>query len=140
MTRVVVDASVLVKCFLPEDDSQDANRLLSGAYILLAPDLLYAEVGNVLKKHVGRGTMTVDAAWAALDALDSLPLAVHSIEPLTRPAFEIAVTRGLSVYDGIYVALAVREGCQLVTADARLRRALEGADIAGSVSLLSEVR
>lgn len=31
----------------------------------------------------------------------------------------------ISIYDCIYVALAEREGCDLVTADARLLRALQ---------------
>ena len=54
--RVVVDSSVAIKWFVEEPYSVEAHRLLEGyqdgTLTLLAPDLLYAEVGNIVwKKH-----------------------------------------------------------------------------------------
>ena len=40
MSRVVVDASVAVKWFLPEIHSEAALRYLDGDYERVAPDLL----------------------------------------------------------------------------------------------------
>ena len=48
MSRIVIDASVAVKWFLPEQDSDAARAILHFGHDLLAPDLLYAEVGSVL--------------------------------------------------------------------------------------------
>jgi predicted nucleic acid-binding protein len=49
--RVVVDSSVAIKWFVEEPYSVEAHRLLEGyrdgTLTLLAPDLLYAEVGNI---------------------------------------------------------------------------------------------
>ena len=49
--HVVVDSSVAIKWFVEEPYSAEAHRLLeayeTGTLILLAPDLLYAEVGNI---------------------------------------------------------------------------------------------
>ena len=56
MDTLVVDSSVVVKWFVPEPYSTEARRILrayqTGTLTLLVPDLLYAEVGNIVwKKH-----------------------------------------------------------------------------------------
>jgi predicted nucleic acid-binding protein len=135
-----VDASVALKWFVPEEGSSDAVTLLSGASGLLAPDLLYPEFGNALWKQVRRGVLAqADARWAVA-ALRKVSIRVQPTAVLLPSALEIALRHGLSVYDGIYVALAVREGCQLVTADARLRQALQGTEVGNIITVLSEMR
>jgi len=44
----VVDASVVIKWFVPEIHSEAARRLLAKAHQYLSPDLLFPEVGNVI--------------------------------------------------------------------------------------------
>ena len=44
---------------------------------------------------------------------------------LLAAALDIGMEHNRSVYDALYVALALREGCRLVTADRRLYQALE---------------
>ena len=65
----VVDASVAIKWFLPELYGDAALRLLREGHSLVAPDLLFPEVGNVLWKRVRRREATAKEAGAALDAL-----------------------------------------------------------------------
>jgi predicted nucleic acid-binding protein len=55
VSRYVVDASVAVKWYLPEPESDAAGRLLDPEHDLIAPDLLFAEVGNALWKRWRRG-------------------------------------------------------------------------------------
>lgn len=54
---VVIDASVAIKWFLPEKESEKALRIrdehAEGAIDLAAPDLLYYEVANVLSYRQG---------------------------------------------------------------------------------------
>ncbi len=45
--------------------------------------------------------------------------------PLRLRALSIATRARIGVYDGLYVALAEREGCELVTADPRLLNTLQ---------------
>ena len=45
--------------------------------------------------------------------------------PLMLRALGIASQASIGVYDCLYVALAEREGCELVTADARLINSLQ---------------
>ena len=52
---------------------------------------------------------------------------LHPYLPLLRRAVDISSTRRVGVYDCLYVALAEREGCELVTADAKLVTALGAA-------------
>ncbi len=58
-----------------------------------------------------------------------LPLAVVPMRELVRNAVEIASTRGLSVYDGSYVALAEANDAVLVTADRKLAAACARAEL-----------
>lgn len=60
MAKIVVDSSVIIKWFVGEPLSEEAWRVLegyqSGTLTLVAPDLLAAEIGNIVwKKHRWRG-------------------------------------------------------------------------------------
>ena len=54
MKRLVVDASVAVKWYVPEIHSEAAAKLLSGPYELIAPDLILPEAAGSPEK-TGRG-------------------------------------------------------------------------------------
>jgi predicted nucleic acid-binding protein len=117
---VVIDASVAAKWFLAEHGSDAAKALIDGDLVLLAPELILAEVANVYWKHVKRGTKP---AAAIGDILSLLRMSIAELPPmadLARRAFEIAVDLSHPVYDCFYLALAEREGTVLVTADLRL--------------------
>ena len=53
-------------------------------------------------------------------ALKVSPIQLHESRPLTDPAFALAEKIGASLYDGLFLALAIRLGGQLVTADQKL--------------------
>jgi predicted nucleic acid-binding protein len=50
---------------------------------------------------------------------------LHPYVPLLWRAYGISSQARIGVYDCLYVALAEREGCQLLTADDRLVRTLQ---------------
>jgi predicted nucleic acid-binding protein len=127
LTRFVVDASVAVKWFLPEPYSEEALRLLDGERELLVPDLLWAEVGNVLWKRWRQGEIPEDAATGILQDLRKLPLAVHPSEEITEVAWSFATRLGRSFYDSLYLSLAANQSCSMVTADRRLWNAVASA-------------
>jgi predicted nucleic acid-binding protein len=117
VSRIVVDASVAIKWYLPEPYSAAAERLLAGGFRLIAPDLLVAEVGNVLWKRVMRSELTVRKAQDILAALETLPLTLHPAPVLAENAMTIACGLKRSFYDSLYLALAMTADCRLVTAD-----------------------
>lgn len=140
MTTAVIDSSVAVKWFIPEALSDEAARLLDGSWDLLAPGLLFPECGNTLWKKVAREEITAAEARVVLRALGQVPLAIVASSELVEAALEIAVAHQRSVYDSLYVALAVSRECALVTADDRLVNALARGPLAGHVRPLSALR
>lgn len=134
---LVVDSSVAAKWYVPEPDSALAERV-AAAHRLLAPDFLVVELGNILWKKVERSLMArsdVDEIVAGF--VEREPIRFYRASILIRAAVEIASTYHRSVYDSLYVALAVYEDTVMVTADERLVNALAGTPLARHVRLLS---
>ncbi|MEW6278802.1 MAG: type II toxin-antitoxin system VapC family toxin [Candidatus Eremiobacterota bacterium] len=125
----VLDAGVAAKWVLQEPDSDRAAELLdawrAGEVELIAPDLLLAEVGNVLYKRCHlMGQLEAEEAERGLQlVLQARPELVSS-EHLVESALELALRFGRSVYDCLYVALALRERCNVITADLKLVAAM----------------
>jgi predicted nucleic acid-binding protein len=126
--KYVLDSCVAVKWFLAEPDSAKAIRVLDEynrqIHELLAPDVFPIEVAHALSRAERRGLITPPAGSQHLsDLLASLP-ALHPSVVLLPRAYEVSSLARIGVYDCLYVALAEREGCALLTADDRLARAL----------------
>jgi predicted nucleic acid-binding protein len=128
MSRYVVDASVAIKWLIPESHSRNALQLLN--HDLRAPDLIWAELGNILWKLVRSGRIDMHAAEVACDGFNGLPLEVDDAKPLIAAALIYAQLLDRSVYDCTYVALAAYENCPLVTADKKLYSAVVASPLA----------
>lgn len=88
-----------------------------------APELVWAEVAQVLRRHVQAGRLQEADAAEILLRLLALPIADRRLRPLTPAAAQLASERGLSVDDAYYLALAEAWKATLVTADRRLAAA-----------------
>ena len=138
MSLYVVDANVVAKWFVPESLSEEAVRLLDERHELASPDLLWPELGNVLWKKARAGQLTGQETARILRALDQFPVTFFPSRLVLEGAVEIALGTGRSVYDSVYVALAVALECQLVTADERLVNALAVGPLAPHVLWIGE--
>ena len=125
MSRFVVDASVAVKWFVPEVQADAARRLLIEGVVLLAPDLIWAEVGNVLWRKWREGELPADDVQAILRDFRRFPLRIQSGESLYAVTWPLAQASGRTFYDCLYLALAMSTGCAMVTADRRFYNALD---------------
>jgi predicted nucleic acid-binding protein len=116
---LVVDASVAAKWVLDEEGTERALALRSEDG-LIAPSLLVIEVGSAIWKAARRELIAPANAIAAIrDVL--LPFeALVPDEELRVPALALALNLRHPIYDCFYLALAERERCTLITADARL--------------------
>lgn len=132
--RYVVDASVGIKLFLPEEHSRDVQELFRAALIsdedsLYVPDLFFVECANVLWKKVRRGEYPESLAIHNLARLQAMELPTTPTSQLVDRALELACLHGTSVYDACYAALAERLDLPLLTADVRLVTLLSTAGI-----------
>ena len=116
MTKLVVDVSVVVKWTVPEIHEDAADRMLGGDAELIAPDLLVAELAQALVRKLRQNEITNEQAVRGLLHAGTR-CTLHPCGALARPAFQLAQSDGRSVYDCLYLALALEQGCQLVTAD-----------------------
>lgn len=120
----VIDTSVGFKWAVAEIDSDKAVRLRddfnNAVHELLAPDLFPTEMANALAVTERAGRIKPgEAALFLADILTSSPV-LHSAIPLLPRAIDLSLHTKQSVYDCLYVALAEREKCELVTADDKL--------------------
>lgn len=119
---LVIDASGMVMAILGRSAAAAALRRRLSSEICHAPHLIDAEVGNVLRRRVLRGELP--AAEAETLLLSSGPLVDHRHEmtgALAKAAW--ALRDNVTLYDGLYVALAAAMAVPLVTADVRLSKA-----------------
>jgi predicted nucleic acid-binding protein len=133
-----VDASVACKWYLDEPDSDKARKLVEADdnSLLIAPDLILAEVGNVLWKRRLKNEITQAQADEAVWHLPGILILVRMSELLAR-ALEIAVLLQHPIYDCFYVAAAERWGAPLVTDDQRFFAALGGGKLKIDAKLLA---
>jgi predicted nucleic acid-binding protein len=131
----VIDASVAAKWLAPEADSPAAEAMLDEE--LLAPDLLYVEVANILWKKRMRGEIAATTVSAAVRWLLQVPLQVHDGMGLLVDAVDLAQRLKHPAYDCFYLALAVRNDIALVTAD---RLLFDRSRQAGVAALADRVR
>jgi predicted nucleic acid-binding protein len=134
----VVDASVAIKWYIPEIHADAALGFLDDNYDLVAPDLVLAEFGNIVWKKCRSGEIAETEAYALLAAFEAVPLRIFYLENLLKPAFELAIGLGRTVYDCLYLALAVHLHCRMVTADRRFYDVVEAGPYAGNIRWVDE--
>jgi predicted nucleic acid-binding protein len=139
LTRLVVDASVAVKWFLPEAHTEAARRALGEDHELLAPDLIAAEFGNALWKRWRRGEMDGSKAAGMLRDFTRAPIEIVPSSVLMAGAWSIAQKFARSFYDSLYLALAVRADCPLLTADRQLYNAFREKSLASRLCWVEDL-
>jgi predicted nucleic acid-binding protein len=138
MSTLVVDASVAAKWFLPEPDAPAALRLLDGRRRLAAPDLIYCEVGNIIWRLSARKLLSPDEASRMIEDFLSMPLEIYDSASVLPSALEIAITTKRTVYDSLYLALAIELDATVVTADHRWANALTTTPLARFIRPLTK--
>ena len=119
MSVAVFDASVALK-WLVADDLLAAPALAArGEFEPVAPSFIQIEVANALWKYVRTGQADLDDAVEGVALLAKL-MNLYPDDDLLAPAQRMAARLTHSVYDCLYLALAQRLSCPLVTADRRL--------------------
>lgn len=116
----IADASVVVKWFVDEDDSDKARKIKrryeEGKLNLVTPRLVEYEVSNALRFHP-IAKRTTREVLGAISVVRRLAIMVDPSEGAWAKAIELSLSEGISVYDAIYLALAAASQGKMVTSD-----------------------
>jgi len=124
---------------VPEVHQADAQRLQNPAYQLHVPTLFDIEFANTLWKKIQRGELSRLDADTIMSQHSLLPLVRCAESSLLVSAFDLANQTQRTVYDSLYLALAIQIGARMVTADQRLQNALTGTKWATHVCWIGDV-
>jgi predicted nucleic acid-binding protein len=120
VTTLLLDASVLLAAFDPEDDHHEPARALleDDQATLTTLDLARYEVANVTVR-AWRSPESVAPLLAAIDKLADDGGVLASTGALITRAAELAERHAISVYDAAYAAAAGNAGHRLISCDER---------------------
>ena len=106
----------------PETDRLRESLIDGRAFV---PALWPIEVGNVLWVATSRGRITRDEWTRVRNSLNGLPVEIEPVSAgrVWEAVLTLADEHGLSVYDAMYLELALRMQLPLATLDRRLAAA-----------------
>jgi predicted nucleic acid-binding protein len=116
---LVIDTSIVVKWYLPENGSEEASRIReecerTGTAIMM-PELVRAELANAIWSHK---QLKPEEKRGIVHHFLDMPFDIMPMEPeLVQKAFDLACELDATVYDCMYLALAMLGGTRLITAD-----------------------
>ncbi len=127
--QVCIDASVVLKLVVVEDDSARARSLwrslAEAGHVAVAPALLLFECVSTLRHLVARGALRARAARLSFEALLSLPITFPAPDGLVERTWQLAARfQQPQAYDSFYLALADLMRVPFWTADRRLYNAV----------------
>lgn len=141
---LVLDTSVAVKWYLPEELREEAlelaNRIEADEVELLAPSTIGPELFNAFFQQHRRGNLTLDEVRGFFASFRESPVSLFETDALTPRGVEISLDAGVIVYDALFLALAEDAATVMVTADERLLRLLRDTPYADLAHPLAAAR
>jgi predicted nucleic acid-binding protein len=136
---IYLDASALVKLFVPEEESDALNRALAGLTDVIVSDLALTEMASALSRRTREERLTREQARRLYREASKLHASSHRAEltpPIHRRAerLMLSLTIPLRTLDALHLATALdSEAATVVTFDPRLRDAAtsQGLFVAG---------
>lgn len=123
MKIYTIDASVVVKWVSKERERQLTKahdlyqQAVEGKIKLIAPSLLQIEVSNILLKKKKLKPNTIIKLWRLIN--EAMILYVDLSETILKRSLSLADKNNLSVYDGLYLAIAHESKTKLISADVK---------------------
>jgi len=123
---LVLDASVGVKWFSARDEASLAQALairdahIDGQALIVVPDLFFYEVANAITQKKSIPPEAVQSAVANMFVLGVTAISID--RELLDAAVMLSRRLDITVYDSIYIAVALKRHCPLVTANPRHQR------------------
>jgi predicted nucleic acid-binding protein len=115
--KYIVDASVAIKWFLQEEGREEAIDFYKKTKQILAPDFIIIEMMNILWKKKMRGEITEFHAQKIAESLNNKFDKLMSSKKLSKTAFKLSIELNHSIYDCLYLAMAVDLKAVFISAD-----------------------
>lgn len=116
---MIVDANIVVYWCVLSPFTQSAERIL-GRPNLCAPSLIRTEAASGFLKYLRAGLIGMDQLRSGVAGIDSAIPTIVEDGRLIKSAVELASSERHSVYDCMYLALALERREPIATADRRL--------------------
>lgn len=128
ISQTTVDASFLLKLFLPEERSDKAHEIwaswIENSIEVVAPTLIMFEASSVIRNKLHRKILNAADATEMIERMKRIDMTFVYTDELLESAWEIGLRLKVPVlYDCFYLALAQLLNVPLWTADERLYRA-----------------
>ena len=132
----VLDCSVTMAWVFPDEASEVTDRLRDSLVDgrAFVPSLWPVEVGSVLLAATRRGRLRADEWPQVCASLEALPIEIDPVSAsrVWGPALALADEHDLSVYDAMYLELALRMRLPLATLDRALAAAAQATGVGAS--------
>jgi len=118
----VIDASALIRLFIPDGPLPGGFEAFmkgveSGDNYVIAPELLLAEATNVIRRKCKSKEISEKEEAAILNLIVSMPVRFFNHKPLIKGASELSNKCGVTVYDAIYIELALKHNAVIFSVD-----------------------
>lgn len=128
LITVVVDTSVLLPLIFPDEDEARSKGLMRAGSTkarLVCPKFSMIEFGQGIVMGLRRNRIDLDHAMKSFSELDNLPISFRETldGAVTRRIGDLAIRRGISFYDAVFLELARSEASALATFDGPLSAA-----------------
>lgn len=126
---LVIDSSVYASVVVKDEFYDDCKKYMTLKKATL--DLAFAEAGNVVWKHVKIGRIVAEDAVDRAGVLRRLinTSKIFRAEEILEDAVKLAVNYDITVYDALFVALAMKLNERLVTTDRKLYDKVKETDL-----------
>ncbi|NER32766.1 MAG: type II toxin-antitoxin system VapC family toxin [Oscillatoria sp. SIO1A7] len=144
MSRFVLDCSVGISWFMPDETNDDAEAILAflgeGSEAIV-PSIFWLEIVNVLLVAERRNRIGEEDVTEALAMLSALRILVdaNTVQQSTGATLELARQYRLAAYDAAYLELALREELPLATIDNRLAEAARDCGVFMEIPTLGDI-
>ena len=131
----VLDTSVVLRLFIADGPLlADIEALIAdaqrGNHRLIAPQLMLAEVVNVLRRRTQSAEINAEEGEQILQCILELPVSLFDHATLAQDSYELALEHGLTGYDGMFLALARQQNARLYSYDRKLLKAAQAMQLA----------
>ncbi len=133
---IVVDDSVIVKLLVDEPGTDAARDQVTSRDDCIAPDILLVEVASALAKKIRFAGLPEAIAYAGMDSVHEFVAELTQTAMLLRQATDLSIALDHSIFDCLYLALAIERGCPVLTADLKFVNAAVSAGYEAKVQAL----